>query len=925
MLKKITIFFLAIAISVTISLSYLLCSESGLNILVSHLNKNYGEEFYIKGPSGSIASNISVEDILYKNENVVIHSVNNKFKISLWSLLFGKIYIEQFDADNITLNPSKSIIGKIYGINENNLSLNLKKISASLSLSKEKLTAKLKSVGKITKDDTARLYMDIDGKLSSLKIKGVLEIDDNINKFEGMIKSSSLTLKTFPSSDLHANINFDWSQQLKWDVKFYGQIKLKNKDIDAINLDIASHTLKNNITLDIKELTLPVADKTLNIQSKFDISENEIRGKSDLSFGQNNASLIMDITNKISLTGKFDISNLDDILPGIAGDGAIEISVSENISAPKFNLFLDMKNVNYNDIFLSQAKGNFVWQGDKILQAVIELKDISNDFTFIENIKGNVEGNISDHKANIAINNSDTQITSKISGSLSESSQWQGEVTDLIYNHKNFTTKINEPFKIKANDSSFSFNEMCLLQEENKLCADCRYNISKGDWDLKLKSNNFNIIELGELNIGNIASIKSGILNGSLDIGGSKNSINKKKGVIKISDLAIHFNTNNINQKLNFLNLDLNNNKLKINAEYNDKDKQLKIAGDYKGNIGKIDIYGKNIDVINTAELQATVDANIRAETKNNIVTISGDAKVTKGNIKSSFSPYVVDLPSDISIKNIDNKPGYSVLLTLSPNSKLHIDVTDNVKIDIMNTTGNIAGKLDLIYLHEITDFAASGELKIENAKYKKYGKELFIKKGLLTYNEDSIYNPNLDIIAIRDITNFENDDASLENDKIEAGIMISGSSSSPKVRLFSVPEGYTDEEILSLIVFGKVYSFDSDNNYAMNKDSVVISSQVLNSSGILNNIGHSMNIDQVSILDEGSTTSDSNTSDTVRSGLKIALSKKISDKVTLTMIYGLYTESYKFSAQYMIYDNVALKVYTSENSDGLSLIYNFN
>lgn len=84
----------------------------------------------------------------------------------------------------------------------------------------------------------------------------------------------------------------------------------------------------------------------------------------------------------------------------------------------------------------------------------------------------------------------------------------------------------------------------------------------------------------------------------------------------------------------------------------------------------------------------------------------------------------------------------------------------------------------------------ASGTLRIVDGTYTAYGQQITIERGLLNFT-GPVENPALDILALR------------KNQQVEAGVQVTGTARSPRVRLVSIPN-VPDREKLSWLVFGK-------------------------------------------------------------------------------------------------------------------------
>ena len=84
---------------------------------------------------------------------------------------------------------------------------------------------------------------------------------------------------------------------------------------------------------------------------------------------------------------------------------------------------------------------------------------------------------------------------------------------------------------------------------------------------------------------------------------------------------------------------------------------------------------------------------------------------------------------------------------------------------------------------------SSNGNIRVIKGSFSAYGQRLEIERGILNF-QGPLDNPGLDIIAMR------------KNQPVEAGVAITGTAQSPRVRLVSNP-GVPDSEKLSWLVLG--------------------------------------------------------------------------------------------------------------------------
>lgn len=101
-----------------------------------------------------------------------------------------------------------------------------------------------------------------------------------------------------------------------------------------------------------------------------------------------------------------------------------------------------------------------------------------------------------------------------------------------------------------------------------------------------------------------------------------------------------------------------------------------------------------------------------------------------------------------------------------------------------------LAGELRVRSAEQRGLLLASGQIRVAEGRYAAYGQRLAIERGVLTFS-GPVDNPALDILALR------------KNQKVHAGVAITGTVQQPVVRLVSIPE-VPDSEKLAWLVLGR-------------------------------------------------------------------------------------------------------------------------
>lgn len=200
---------------------------------------------------------------------------------------------------------------------------------------------------------------------------------------------------------------------------------------------------------------------------------------------------------------------------------------------------------------------------------------------------------------------------------------------------------------------------------------------------------------------------------------------------------------------------------------------------------------------------QVTVSGALQARLEAGQITVRGDLKTDRGVIilPDETAP---SLGSDVVVRSAakereaakaaqaareEARPA-TVQTARPPDIAVSFDMGDDFAVQGRGITTRLAGKLDIRSASMGTPPRITGEIKTVKGQYRAYGQQLDVETGLARFN-GPFDNPALDILAIR------------PNITQRAGVQITGSAQSPRVRLYSEPV-LSDAETLSWVVLGR-------------------------------------------------------------------------------------------------------------------------
>jgi translocation and assembly module TamB len=124
------------------------------------------------------------------------------------------------------------------------------------------------------------------------------------------------------------------------------------------------------------------------------------------------------------------------------------------------------------------------------------------------------------------------------------------------------------------------------------------------------------------------------------------------------------------------------------------------------------------------------------------------------------------------------------------PDIAVNFDLGNDFAVQGRGVTTRLEGKLDIRSTALNAPPRITGEIRTVSGQFRAYGQQLTIETGIARFN-GPFDNPQLDVLAIR------------PNISQRAGVAITGTAQSPRVRLYSSPQ-LSDQETLSWVMLGR-------------------------------------------------------------------------------------------------------------------------
>lgn len=322
------------------------------------------------------------------------------------------------------------------------------------------------------------------------------------------------------------------------------------------------------------------------------------------------------------------------------------------------------------------------------------------------------------------------------------------------------------------------------------------------------------------------------------------------------------------------------------------------------------------------------------------LVNRDGYKIFTSPNLKFNYGHHGIAIDGDLTIpaatltfsqsKNIVKMPGPEVEYVSKEVIKRdigdHLNINVNLKVDkavkvIAKSYGffaNIYGNLNIITSDKGL-ILFDGKLNLVNGVIKAYGHTLYFDDGSYAqYARSSVDAPFLNIRAYRSIKSYGGG-SPLEysfNDLV-VGIIVSGPLYTPRIELYSIPAGLSQQDILSYLLFG----YPGGNAGGLGSLAQTLS-QAGGLSALPNSFQNILGLNEFGLQSQnvvdpaGATVGQQN---------GIVLGKQISQSLYLRYIYnyGLYQPGNVFQLRYNFAKKWALQSDAGDYGQGVDILFN--
>lgn len=243
-------------------------------------------------------------------------------------------------------------------------------------------------------------------------------------------------------------------------------------------------------------------------------------------------------------------------------------------------------------------------------------------------------------------------------------------------------------------------------------------------------------------------------------------------------------------------------------------------------------IKGDKVLLMNLPEAYVITSPDLQLEMTAETAKLRGKLTIPEARLEPTQFNMAVSPSQDVVVIN-EPQPEASVLQT---DIDIVVSLGDNVQISAAGFQGNLTG--DLAVSGDAGELLlADGEITLDDGSYVAYGRKLTVDNGKIRFSGGAIDNPDLDVKAVRKLTN------------VTAGIHLTGPVDNPQATLFSTPS-MSQDDILSYILIGRPLNEATSGDGAM-LASAATSLGIQNGNALSDQIAGTFGLDTVSFVGE--------------------------------------------------------------------------
>ncbi|MGF1844834.1 translocation/assembly module TamB [Vibrio clamense] len=280
------------------------------------------------------------------------------------------------------------------------------------------------------------------------------------------------------------------------------------------------------------------------------------------------------------------------------------------------------------------------------------------------------------------------------------------------------------------------------------------------------------------------------------------------KGKLIVDDMVLKGDVSPIDVNSGRLAIDFMGYQAKLDADIITPDGDLNIAGtgdwqDLKDWHTNIRVFAEQLKVDMPPMVKIKLVPDMTIDVSPKLAKITGSIALPWGRIVVEELPQsAVGISKDQVILNKDLQPvDEATPIPFDVETDINISIGDDFLLSAFGLEGGLIGQLNVAQKDKGP--FVTGEINIANGSYRSFGQDLLIKQGKILMN-GPVDEPYVSIKAIRNPDNTQ--------DKVTAGVKVSGPASEPVVEIFSDP-AMPQANALSYLLRGQNIDGESGGN----------------------------------------------------------------------------------------------------------------
>ncbi|MDT8452971.1 MAG: translocation/assembly module TamB domain-containing protein [Gammaproteobacteria bacterium] len=221
----------------------------------------------------------------------------------------------------------------------------------------------------------------------------------------------------------------------------------------------------------------------------------------------------------------------------------------------------------------------------------------------------------------------------------------------------------------------------------------------------------------------------------------------------------------------------------------------------------EINIKGDEFEVSRIPEARILTTPDLQINTKNRSIEVRGDVYIPYARLQPKDITTATRVSEDAVIIGREQIRQEKWLI----DTRVRLTLGERVHFYGYGFEGRLGGSL-LLEDQPGQLTKATGEITVEEGRYRAYGQRLEIEHGRLVFTGGSLTNPGLDLRAVRHV------------DAVTAGIKVRGSLRQPQLELFSTPAMGQTDALSYLLLGGPIDSASGEQGAMMAQAALALS-----------------------------------------------------------------------------------------------------